>query len=343
MNVLLSCVGRRGYLVRYFQEALAGRGKVIVTNSAANASGMLAADEAVVMPPLTDPAYPELVIELCRKRNIGLLCSLFDLDLAVLAPLRDRFEAVGTRLAVSSPSVIDICFDKWKTVQFSQKLGLDSPKTYLTTEAALTAVSDGEIFFPLIVKPRWGTGSIAVETAYDADDLCAIRHHVQKVIRHTYLASAHSDDCNGGVIIQEMLRGTEYGVDIVNDLSGDFACCFMKQKLGMRSGETDAAITVEDGEIEAMARQISARLRHVGLLDMDIIRGQGRSCLLEMNPRFGGHYPFSHLAGANIPAALIAWAQGEDADPAWLRVMPGVEGYKDINPCLRHAADAGTY
>jgi len=295
---------------------------------------MLAADEAVVMPPLTDPAYPELVIELCRQRKIGLLCSLFDLDLAVLAPLRERFEAVGTRLAVSSPSVIDICFDKWKTHQFGLELGLDVPQTYLTVEDALNAVSDGELFFPLIVKPRWGTGSIAVEKAYDADDLRAIQQHVQKVIQNTYLASAHSGDCNGGVIIQEMLQGAEYGVDIVNDLNGDFACCFVKQKLGMRSGETDAAITVEDGEIEAMARQISARLRHVGLLDMDIIRDQDRNCLLEMNPRFGGHYPFSHLAGANIPAALIAWAQNLKADPAWLRVATGVEGYKEIVPSL---------
>jgi len=85
-----------------------------------------------------------------------------------------------------------------------------------------------------------------------------------------------------------------------------------------------------------MAKRISARLRHVGLLDIDVIRDQGRTCLLEMNPRFGGHYPFSHLAGANIPAALIAWAQGLEADPAWLRVTPGVEGYKEIVPSLRN-------
>jgi carbamoyl-phosphate synthase large subunit len=49
-----------------------------------------------------------------------------------------------------------------------------------------------------------------------------------------------------------------------------------------------------------------------------------------MNPRFTGHYPFSHIAGANIPAALVAWAKGQTADPAWLRVIPGVKGYKGI-------------
>jgi carbamoyl-phosphate synthase large subunit len=131
-----------------------------------------------------------------------------------------------------------------------------------------------------------------------------------------------------------MLPGVEYGVDVVNNLNGEFACCFVKEKRGMRFGETDAAVTVEDSEIAAAAMLIAARLRHVGLLDIDIIHHQDRVYLLEMNPRFGGHYPFSHLAGANVPAALIAWAQGLEADPDCLRVSPRVEGCKDIVPVL---------
>ena len=50
--------------------------------------------------------------------------------------------------------------------------------------------------------------------------------------------------------------------------------------------------------------------------------------MLELNPRFGGGYPFSHVAGANLPAALIAWATGKPVDPSWLRVAPNIMSSK---------------
>ena len=50
---------------------------------------------------------------------------------------------------------------------------------------------------------------------------------------------------------------------------------------------------------------------------------------MELNPRFGGGYPFSHAAGANVPSALIAWRRGLAPKPEWLRVRPGVLSAKD--------------
>ncbi len=47
---------------------------------------------------------------------------------------------------------------------------------------------------------------------------------------------------------------------------------------------------------------------------MDVFEAGGRFYLLEMNPRFGGGYPFSHMAGANYPAAVVSWLKGEPFD-----------------------------
>jgi len=50
-----------------------------------------------------------------------------------------------------------------------------------------------------------------------------------------------------------------------------------------------------------------------------------------INPRIGGGYPFSHIAGANLPAALIAWANGQQPDAAWFRIGPNVAA-SDLTP-----------
>lgn len=38
-------------------------------------------------------------------------------------------------------------------------------------------------------------------------------------------------------------------------------------------------------------------------------------CVLELNHRFGGGYPFSYEAGANTPNVILHWLKGEKVDP----------------------------
>ena len=83
-------------------------------------------------------------------------------------------------------------------------------------------------------------------------------------------------------------------------------------------------MTVEDQRLERLGEIIGRRLRHVGSLDCDLMMTESGPQVIDLNPRIGGGYPFSHLAGANLPAALIAWANGEEADPAWFKPQPGV-------------------
>ena len=64
---------------------------------------------------------------------------------------------------VSAPEVIDSCFDKYRTKTMLDAIGLATPKTYLSLKAALAALDGGEIHYPVVVKPRWGTASIGTE------------------------------------------------------------------------------------------------------------------------------------------------------------------------------------
>ena len=179
------------------------------------------------------------------------------------------------------------------------------------------ALAEGEIAFPLFMKPRWGSGSIGLESIADMEELDIYYGLLMKKIKKTILATASVGD--EYIMIQEKLTGSEFGLDIMNDLDGKNIGVSVKQKLAMRAGETDKAVTVDLPEVREMGRKIGEALGHIGNLDVDIMqRADGAYCVLELNPRFGGGFPFSYEAGVNFPKALIQMIKGESFDTQML-------------------------
>lgn len=78
----------------------------------------------------------------------------------------------------------------------------------------------------------------------------------------------------------------------------------------MRAGETDKAISVIDERFNQIGKIIGENLKHIGNLDCDVFEHNGDLYVLELNPRFGGGYPFSHEAGCNTVKAYVEWLKG---------------------------------
>lgn len=289
-----------------------------------NAPALHEADMAFVVPSVSNPDYVNQLVRICESQHVSLVIPLNDLELPVMSRARASFEAVGALPVVSSPHVIDICFDKWRTVQFLQDIGISAPKSYLTLEDARQALRAGEVEFPLIVKPRWGSASIGVEAVQDLDELELALQFGCKKLHRTILRDASAAGSGENLLIQELLTGQEYGLDVVNDLHGNYVCTFAKMKLGMRAGETDRATVVRHPALESLGRRLGQALGHIGNLDCDVFLTEKGPYVLELNPRFGGGYPFSHAAGANLPKALLAWRQGLTAESTWFSIRHGL-------------------
>lgn len=329
MNVLLSSVGRRSYLVDYFRKAVAPEGKVIATNSIAETTGMQAADIACVVPEAGSADFVDILLEVCRQHRVGLLFSLHDWEAPFIAKAAERFHATGVRLGISSPAVLDLCLDKMKTYQFCQSHGIPSPMTFPNQADALAATKSGRLQFPLMVKARHGQGSFAVHEVHSADELAAACLLTEVEVKRS-ADNGLSGDPTSALVIQELVRGEEYGLDVINDFEGRFRVCLAKKKLGMRAGETDAAVSVDEPMLCELGKQIGDSLGHTAMLDADVVVRGGKPLLIELNPRFGGHYPFGHAAGANAPAALVALAEGREPNPDLLRAVPGIRSQKDL-------------
>lgn len=329
MNILLTSVGRRAYMVKYFKDALGREGKVYVSNSEPTSVAFKYADGSTISPLIYDERYIPFLLEYCQEKNIKILIPLFDIDLLVLAQNKTNFENIGTQVIVSPTNIIEICNDKWKTYQFLLKCRICTPKTYLRKEEVLNKIATKEMCYPIIIKPRFGCGSISVSIAYDEEDLNYLTKKTIRNIADSYLKyeSAVTKD---QVIYQECLRGEEYGADVINDLNGQLRNVIVRKKIAMRAGETDIACIVNEPEVTNMLKRLGKLTKHIANMDCDIFVVNGKPYVLELNARFGGGYPFSHMGGCNLPKAIVNWVRGEFVDDQMLSAKTGLTGYKEI-------------
>ncbi len=329
MNILLTSVGRRAYMVKYFKEALGGTGEVHVSNSDDLTVAFQYADKSVISPLIYDESYIPFLLNYCKENNIGVLLSLFDIDLLMLAKHKSDFEKIGTRVIVSDEEFVSVCNDKWKTYLFLKENGFNVPKTYLSIGEVMGAIDAGILKYPVIVKPRFGCGSIAMSVAEDEMSLLYYFSRNTRAVKNTYL-KYESDGVEDKIIFQEFLHGQEYGVDCINDLDGNFVNAIVKRKLAMRAGETDIAESVDSPAIYETVKRLSQISRHIANVDMDVFMVDGKPYILEMNARFGGGYPFSHVAGCNLPQAIVDWCSGKRAPKDILTAKTGVRAYKEL-------------
>ena len=321
MNILFTCAGRRTYLLKYFKENLSKGDKIVATDMQLSAPALSVADIVEQVPAVYNPNYIDILLSICQRYEENLLISLNDLELPLLAENRDKFKELGVILLVSSPKVIDICFDKYKTTRFVSSIGLKTPQTYVNFQDAMNAIQNGCMFFPIVLKPRWGSGSIGIEYVEDLEEFKMIYQLLYRKIKRTILSKASIG--NEYILIQEKIKASEYGLDIMNDLNGKHIAVSVKRKLAMRAGETDKAITVDNEELRSIGHIIGSQLSHIGNLDCDILEQNGEYYVLDLNPRFGGGFPFSYEAGVNMPKAIIEWVKGNIVDLSILQPQYG--------------------
>lgn len=342
-NILLTSVGRRAYLVEWFKDALDGRGEVHVMNSSPLSPAFAVADKSTVSPLIYSEEYIPFLVDYIRENRIGALLSLFDVDIPVLSKNKAAFESEGCLPVVADLSVAEFCNDKYGSYVTLKENGISTAPTFLDPDSCERSLKDGDVAFPLVVKPRWGMGSIGVAAVNDAEELRAAYGMVKNKIESSYLRYESSADRDKCVLIQGRMDGQEYGLDIINDLDGRYRSVVVRKKIAMRAGETDVAEVIPaDERFEELARRISSMSHHPGNMDVDVFEAEGELRVLEMNARFGGGYPFSHAAGVDLPGALVSWLRGEEVSDDILRPKRYGTYLKDIRIISAPDVDCGT-
>ena len=328
MNILLLPIGKRAYLVEYFKEALGDGGKVYASNTGIE-QAFFAADQYFITPPMHAPDYKDAILQYCIKHSINAVIPLSDLNLPVLSKAKPEFLSHGISVIVADADIIDVCNDKWLTYQFMKSKNINTPETFLTKEDFLESVKAGRSRFPVIIKPRFGVGTFGVFQAENVEEIDLYLAVSEKLFMKSYLKSSLPEGLEHPIILQEKITGQEYGMDVVNDLKGNYKTTFIKKKIGILNGETNPTIFEDVELIKNLGKQIGEAVKHLGDCNVDCMHTGEEVFALDINPRFGGCYPYSQLAGANVPRAIVAWLRGEEPNAADLKVRIGTYCYKE--------------
>ena len=101
INILILSAGTRNKVVQYFRKELEGKGRVYATDCSELAPAIYEADEAILVPRITEPGYLEKILDICREKEITGVFSLIDPELTMLAEHREEFLAIGTTPIIS--------------------------------------------------------------------------------------------------------------------------------------------------------------------------------------------------------------------------------------------------
>nr|WP_156940938.1 ATP-grasp domain-containing protein [Halomonas halodenitrificans] len=320
--------------MNYFKAALKGKGQVVGANMFGNAAGMVAADISIITPPAKHPEYIPFLTEVCQKNDIELLCSLHDLDVYILSQDQQWLSEAGIAHTLPTAEWGRISLDKYESTNLLKQKGISVPKTTVSLATALEAIRNDEMRFPLIVKARAGFGSLGLAKCHNESELQA----AYNTAAEQALASGSNQYIplpeHEMVLVQQAISGREVCLGIVNDLNGAYRAHFACEVHSMRSGESDWATSLDREPFVATARAFSGLTKHRGIWGVDFLEDEGVYKAIDINPRFTGDYPFHHLAGSNVPAALLAWASGEEAGADYFHSIPQVTGFKDLVPAI---------
>ena len=313
MNLIITNIGRRGYLVDFVKESPAFCGKVFVSDCDISASGLYSNhDGSFLLPRPADDKkrYINELIKVCLENEINLVMPIIDPEIYILSQYVEALKEKGIRVVVSDWNVLNICYNKKCMNDFLKKIDISFPETFYSIYELENAINEKGVRFPVILKPIYGSGSI--ET-YQADTLEQV-----KSLFHE------------GMMIQKKVGGDEYGIDIFNSFEGVPLRCIVKKKISMRSGETDKSVSVIDGRIESTALKIAENLKHVANLDCDLICENGKIYCIDLNPRFGGGYPATHVIGVNLIDVLLQLCKGQNIEPCFRNYQSNILVMKEI-------------
>jgi carbamoyl-phosphate synthase large subunit len=234
------------------------------------------------------PDFTDVVLARCRALGVNVVLPTVDAELRPLARARAVFAADGIGLLLAPAEALDVILDKLKLAQRCAGIVL-VPRTEL-----FDSHLDPEAWtYPVIVKPRTGSGSRGIAAVGSAAELAALERSPR-------------------LLVQEFLPGDEYSIDVLADASGHVIASVPRLRARVDSGVSVGGRTVLDAELSSFGRAVAEATGITYVANVQCKRDSGgRPALLEVNPRMPGTLGLTIASGVDMPRIALAALRGQ--------------------------------
>ena len=286
-NILITSAGRRVSLIKAFKEVLKKlklKSKVFITDlNPKTAPSSYFANGSFKVGRFSDPDYIDRLLAICLKNEITVVIPCLDTELILLAKAKALFKTNGIDIIISNIDLINIFRDKIKTNTFFNSLNIKTPTIY----------NKDNMVFPVFLKPLNGSNSKGI---YKAENINEIKP---------------SDLESKNMMILKSIDNSiydEYTIDLYYDKNSILKCVVPRIRLKVVGGESNQGVTKKNEVLTYVKDRFSFLDGAIGCLTLQLFSNKLNPLDIigiEINPRFGGGYPFSLNAGANFPEFIV--------------------------------------
>ena len=228
------------------------------------------------------PGFTASLLARCIALGVDIVLPTVDAELRPLAHARDEFTAAGIDLLLAPAAALEVILDKLLLAQHCTGI-VRVPRTELFGPA----VDPASWTYPVIVKPRTGSGSRGILEVGSATELAAMER-------------------SSALIVQDFLPGEEYSVDVLAGRGGQVIASVPRIRARVDSGVSVGGRTVHDPEIEEFGRAVARATGLTYVANVQCRRDQaGCPALLEVNPRVPGTLGLTIASGVDMPRLAL--------------------------------------
>ena len=137
------------------------------------------ADDCFQVPTCSDPRFPDVIESICSDLQVRLVIPTIDPELPVYMNHRERLMEAGASVLIPKRQVVQIANDKALTARMLDDIGVPVPET----RRSRRAFARNPIKYPVVAKPRTGSGTGGVKIVEDVDDLKEIPNGRKYVVQ----------------------------------------------------------------------------------------------------------------------------------------------------------------